>query len=896
MRYARSDARHSPGPLRLLFVGLFAPLWLVGILGCRPEFQKTEHAQPLPLLKRDPREDGRQLSRWPGWRGPDNAAVARGGAPPIEFSSQRGFRFKVDVPGRGHSSPVVWDEFVLLTTALDTTDPPTLAVLCFDRADGSLLWQTEVGRAAGSTHVKNGYASASVATDGRRIYAFFGTTGLFALDFAGNVLWRADLGTLEHKWGTAASPVLFGDTVIQLCDSESQSYLAAFDTADGRRLWRTEREGAGCWSTPKLVEAETDAGRRTELVVNGSGVEGPEGCIIAYDPQSGAELWRVRGTMQYVTPTPLVCEGLVVCASGRNGPIAAIRPGGSGDVTSERVVWNHRRGGPYIPSGVAYRNRLFFIGDDGTLCCYNAGSGQRIWSERLSGPVTASLVAADGRIYAVTERGRLYVVAAADEFELLAQNELGAKCLATPAVADGELLVRTERHLYCFPPERSVAANPPAVAPPDEGPVREDLLVAVSADAPPAAGTSPPTPIPASGESGAGLGTRPGPPREPPPSETPASEPPPSEEPSSEPPPSDDPPPVTATKDSWPLFRGDPASHGVAVSPLPENPKLLWQFTAGDGFEATAAIAGGTVFAGSLDGNLYALDLKSGEQRWKFESGLGFTAAPAVRGGRVYLGDVDGRFHAIDAHTGRELWKYQTEAEISGGANFYGDNVVFGSQDAVLYCLDAATGKPVWQADAEDQVRCTPTVVGDRSFVGGCNSKLNVVDLVEGKLVSGVDLSAPTLCTPAVEGTMAYVGTDGGAFFAVDWKASKIVWTYENHARPSPFWSSAALAGELVVVGSRDKMVHALNRETGERVWVFSTKGKVDSSPVVVGDRVYVGSDDGRLYGLALKTGEEVWRFEAGGRITASPAVAAGRLVIGNDEGVLYCLGEVGGQ
>jgi len=870
-------AQNKPGPFFVL--GLLLPALLLGAVGCRPEFQKTENAQPLPLLKRDPREDGLQLSRWPGWRGPDSSAVARGGAPPIEFSSQHGFRFKVAVPGSGHSSPVVWDEFVLLTTALDKTDPPTLAVLCFDRADGSLLWQTEVGRAAGPTHVKNGYASASVATDSQRIYAFFGTTGLFALDFAGKQLWRAELGTLDHKWGTAASPVLFGDSVIQLCDSESQSYLAAFDAADGQQLWRTDRVGTGCWSTPKLVEAEADTGRRTELVVNGSGVAGSEGCIIAYDPESGGELWRVRGTKEFVTPTPLVCEGLVVCASGRNGPITAIRPGGSGDVTSDRVVWKHRRGGPYIPSGVAYRNRLFFIGDDGTLSCYNAGSGQRIWSERLSGPVTASLVAADGRIYAVTERGGVYVAAAADQFKLLAKNELDAKCLATPAVADGELLVRTERHLYCFPPEKSVAASPPAFDPPNEGLAPEDLLVAVSSDAQPAA-----DPEPVSEE---------------PPSEEPPNETPPSEPPSSEALPTDDPPPppVTATEDSWPLFRGDPASHGVAVSSLPEKPKLLWQFAAGDdGFEGTAAIVGGTVFAGCLDGNLYAIDLQGGEKRWKFETGLGFTAAPAVRGGRVYIGDVDGCFHAIDARTGQELWKHQTEAEINSGANFHGDRVVFGSQDAVLYCLEAATGERVWQADAEDQIRCTPTVVGDRSFVGGCNSKLNVVDLVEGKLISGVDLSAPTLCTPAVEGTMAYVGTDGGAFFAVDWKASKIVWTYENRARPSPFWSSAALAGELVVVGSRDKMVHALNRETGERVWVFSTKGQVDSSPVVVGDRVYVGSDDGRLYGLKLATGEEVWRFEAGGRILASPAVASGRLVIGNDEGVLYCLGEDGGQ
>jgi outer membrane protein assembly factor BamB len=854
---ARSDVRRGFVLTRVLVLGLLVTFWLLGLAGCRPAFQQTGQAQPLPLSKRDPREDGRQLARWPGWRGPDNSAVARGGAPPVKFSHKQGFRFKVDVPGSGLSSPVVWHNFILLTTALDKTDPPTLAVLCFNREDGSQLWQTEVGQAVGPTHVKNGYASATVATDGRRIFAFFGTTGLFALDFTGDVLWRADLGTLDHQWGTAASPVLYGDTVIQLCDSETQSYLAAFDQDDGELRWRADRGGNGCWSTPKLIEAETDSGLRDELVVNGSGVEGSEGCIIAYDPASGTELWRVRGTTQYVTPTPLSCGGLVVCASGRNGPVTAIRPGGSGDVTDSRVAWKHHYGGPYIPSGVAYRNRLFIIGDDGTLACYNAGSGERVWSKRLSGPVTASLVAADGRIYAVTERGRGYVAAADDKFKLLAQNELRAKCLTTPAVADGELLIRTHRHLYCF-----AAQEPAAASPPDDG----TPPGARAPEGPPAA----------------------------PPSETAPIDPPPSETPPDPGPLSADPPaPVTATKDSWALFRGDPASTGVAVSSLPEKPELLWQFTDDDGgFEATAAIADGTVFVGSLDGHLYAIDLETGEQRWKLESDLGFKAAPAVRDGRVYIGDVDGLFRAVDAKTGRELWKHQTDAEINAGANFYGDNVVVGSQDAVLYCLKCETGEVVWQADAEDQIRCMPTIVGDTSFVSGCNAKLNVVDLTQGKLVSGVDLAAPTLCTPAVVGPIAYVGTDGGTFFAVDWKASKIAWTYENRARPSPFWSSAAVSGDLVVVGSRDKMVHALNRQTGGPVWAFSAKRNVDSSPVVVGDRVYVGSDDGRLYGLKLATGQEVWRFEAGGRIAASPAVASRRLVIGNDEGVLYCLGK----
>jgi len=358
----------------------------------------------------------------------------------------------VEVPGEGNSSPVVWDQLVLLTTALDNTDPPTLALLGFERSDGRLVLQAEVGAAEGSTHKKNGYASATVATDGERIFAFFGSTGLFCYDFSGELVWRADLGDLAHQWGTAASPVLHGDLVIQLCDSKGDSYLAAFDRQSGREVWRTPRPSYGCWTTPIVIEAESEAGTRTELVVNGTGSRDREGrMVIAYDPRDGRELWRVRGTTELVAPTALVSGGLVYSLSGRNGPIIAIRPGGSGDVTDSRVVWKVHRGGPYIPSGVAYRNRLYVVRDNRELACYNAGDGQLIWTKRLRGTFTSSLVAADGRLYATSEQGIVTVFAAADSFQLLGQNDLDERCLATPAIAGGQLFIRTEEHLYCIP-------------------------------------------------------------------------------------------------------------------------------------------------------------------------------------------------------------------------------------------------------------------------------------------------------------------------------------------------------------------------------------------------------------------------------------------------------------
>jgi len=415
---------------------------LFGILcwsGCRPSVELSEQAVSLPLLKRDPAENGQDADCWPGWRGRNGSGIAPAGSPATQFSAGEGFRWKVEVPGQGNSSPVVWGNLVLLTSALDHTDPPTLAILAFDRSDGTELWRAEAGRATGRTHKKNGYASATVATDGRRIYAFFGGTGLFCYDFSGKQLWQAELGDLDHQWGSAASPVLYDNLVIQLCDAQHVSYIAAFDKLSGQPVWRTERSSYGCWSTPVLVEAKAGDSLRTELVVNGAASSEKDGrVIIAYNPNDGRELWRVRGTTNLVTPTPVTSGNLVYCTSGRNGPTFAIRPGGTGDVTDTHVVWKQRRGGPYIPSAVAYRNRLYLVNDTGVLACYNAGDGTRIWRERLRGNFSSSLVAADGRIYAIGERGAVYVFAAADEFKLLAKNDLDEPCLATPAIADGE--------------------------------------------------------------------------------------------------------------------------------------------------------------------------------------------------------------------------------------------------------------------------------------------------------------------------------------------------------------------------------------------------------------------------------------------------------------------------
>jgi outer membrane protein assembly factor BamB len=358
---------------------------------------------------------------------------------------------------------------------------------------------------------------------------------------------------------------------------------------------------------------------------------------------------------------------------------------------------------------------------------------------------------------------------------------------------------------------------------------------------------------------------------------------------------------LTATADSWPLFRGSPSARGVAVSSLPENPELLWQFDAPEGsFESTAAIVDGVAYVGCLNGYLYALSLADGSEKWKYQTEPGFYASAAVRDGLVYIGDAEGRFYCLDAKSGELRWGFSSKAEIDSSANFWRDRVIFGSQDATLYCLNAATGEKIWEYTIADQIRCFPTIVDDRAFVAGCDSKLHVVDLATGQGSAKLDIESPTGNAPAVfiKGDapaaledMIYFGTEGETFFGINWRKSEIVWRYRNPERAFPYRSSAALTAEFVIVGGRDKLIKALDPATGEPRWTFPTKSRVDASPVIVGDRVFVGGADGRLYALNLRTGEKSWEYEAGGGFNASPAVAAGRLVIGNEDGEVLCFG-----
>jgi outer membrane protein assembly factor BamB len=340
----------------------------------------------------------------------------------------------------------------------------------------------------------------------------------------------------------------------------------------------------------------------------------------------------------------------------------------------------------------------------------------------------------------------------------------------------------------------------------------------------------------------------------------------------------------------WPLFRGNALQTGVATATLPDQLEIRWRFEAKDSIEGTAAIAGDTVYVGSMDGRLYALRLDSGMEKWTYKSGP-IKAPVSVRDGAVYVGDLYGVFHCVDAATGQKRWTFDTKADIVGGANFAGDSVLFGAGDETLYCL-SLEGKSRWRFKVPGgPVQATPAVVGNRTFVAGCDSSLHVIDTATGKELAAVDLGGQTGSTAAVAGDRLYVGTMTNQFFAINWKKAEVVWRYEAARRPQPFHSSPAVTDKLVVVGSHDKRVHAIDRENGQAVWTFPTERKVDSSPVVVGKRVFVGSQDGNLYVLDLEKGTELRKLDLGAPISASPAVAGDCLVIGTEKGVLFCLG-----
>lgn len=411
---------------------------------------------------------------WPHWRGPSQTGVSTERGLPERWSERENVAWRAPVRGLGISSPIVWGDYVFVTSQIGRSarragTHPTLVqggspsaagerplgggaasaggrvsflVTALHRIDGRKLWEYELpaeGQLA-AVHDKHNLASSSPVTDGRRVYAWFGTGQIVALDMAGRLLWSRHLGReyapFDINWGHSSSPALFNDALVLLCYHDPAAYLMSLDAASGKTLWRVPRgKDINSYSTPLVVQ--TKAG--SELVVNSSiGVSG-------HSPTTGELLWHIEESNRFPIPMPVASDGIIYTSRGyRSGPYMAIRPGGKGDVSKSHIVWRTDTGAPYVSSLVYYDGFLYMAGDVGVLSAIDAKTGQRVWQERTGGVFTASPVAADGKIYLLSEDGQTIVLAAGKTPRVIARNRLDARQLASPAISGGRIFIRTD--------------------------------------------------------------------------------------------------------------------------------------------------------------------------------------------------------------------------------------------------------------------------------------------------------------------------------------------------------------------------------------------------------------------------------------------------------------------
>lgn len=416
-------------------------------------------------------------SNWPQWRGPKGQGVSQETGLPVEWTNTKNVKWKTPIKGRGHSSPIVWDKKIFLTTALDGEVIPggkagvthkladgsdfvhpdavgadlnhTFKIICIDRVSGKILWERTAyeGPVHDSRHKKASFASSTPATDGKYVFAFFGSEGLYAYDYKGKLLWKQDLGKLgTASVGYGVSPILYGNLVIMQCDeSGGNSFMVAFDKKTGKEAWRTPRKVDVTWSSPVLVHS----GKQTEIVAAAAEA------IIAYDPLTGKELWRHKGLESNAVPTPVVLQDLVVVTSGYPNKIAlALRAGGRGDITgTPHLVWSYNKGTAYVPSPIAYGDYIYLMTGNGSITCLDAKTGKMAYEGARVPKSTmfmASPVAFEGKILLTSEAGDTFVLKAGPQHEVLGTNSLGEPVYASPAIADGNIFIRGEQHLYAI--------------------------------------------------------------------------------------------------------------------------------------------------------------------------------------------------------------------------------------------------------------------------------------------------------------------------------------------------------------------------------------------------------------------------------------------------------------
>jgi len=431
---------------------------------------------------------------WPSFRGPHASGIAEKQNLPSTWDGSNGanISWKAEIPGLAHSSPVIWGDRIFVTTAVSSAGGATFKpglygagtasedksvqqwkVFSLDKRSGRVLWERVAyeGTPKEKRHIKATYANSTPATDGRYVVAFFGSQGLYAFTVDGKPVWSADLGRLDvgaydspdYEWGTASSPVIYKDLVFVQCDTSQKDFLIAIDLKTGKTRWKMDRDELPSWGTPTIYPGTSASGgglsvnkQRAELITNASNF------IRSYDPATGKELWRLGPTSQITAPTPVFQGDLIVVASGRRPtkPIYVIRAGANGDISlapgatsNEHVVWSLQGAGSYMPTPLVYGDYVYVLENQGILTCYELRPGKLVYKERIphhGSGFSGSPVAADGRIYLPSEDGDIFVIRAGPKFEVLAANPMGELLMSTPAISEGTMYVRAEKHLYAI--------------------------------------------------------------------------------------------------------------------------------------------------------------------------------------------------------------------------------------------------------------------------------------------------------------------------------------------------------------------------------------------------------------------------------------------------------------
>ncbi|MDP3642654.1 MAG: PQQ-binding-like beta-propeller repeat protein [Bacteroidota bacterium] len=416
--------------------------------------------------------------QWPGFRGPFALGFIENEKTATTWNAETGehIRWKTPIPGLGHSCPVIWDNYLFVTTAVSTTSSESLKVglygdideandstvhefkvYCLDKSSGKILWErlAHKGIPKSKRHTKASQANCTPATDGKYLVVHFGSEGMYCYDFMGNLIWKKDMGIINPgfaavpgiEWGYSSSPIIFKNKIIVQCDIPKNPFIAAFDLPTGIEIWRTARgEKAQTYVTPAIY---TKNGK-TQVVANGFTH------MCGYDFETGNEIWKLGNGGDIPTPTPVIANDLIYLngAHGKFSPIFAVKLSAMGDITlapdstkNQYIAWSVKRGGAYMQTPLVYNGYLYNLQVNGQLTCFDALTGEEKYKESLKEAFTASGIAAGGKLYFSSEDGNIYVIQAGPEFKLLAKNALKDICMATPAISGNTLYFRTQHFL-----------------------------------------------------------------------------------------------------------------------------------------------------------------------------------------------------------------------------------------------------------------------------------------------------------------------------------------------------------------------------------------------------------------------------------------------------------------